>query len=142
MDDPILGVGYDAFWVPGTHEAEVLWQQFGIIERSGFHFHNLVINEFVDLGLLGLSFWVLAYLLTWLRAWRYLRKNGQYRVHLLFRHDGDVSRQSLRGGRYTCAVSFSGLFFFFVVMRVAARQFPKAATTAIEKKPLIRVVNR
>ncbi len=54
MDRPILGYGYSAFWVSGRPQAEQYWYEFFIPEKSGFHFHNLYIQAFVDLGLAGL----------------------------------------------------------------------------------------
>jgi exopolysaccharide production protein ExoQ len=54
MDHPILGYGYSAFWVPGRPQAEQYWYEFFIPGKSGFHFHNLFIQTFVDLGLAGL----------------------------------------------------------------------------------------
>ena len=105
MDNPILGVGYGAFWVPGTPEAEVLWQKFGITERRGFHFHNLVINEFVDLGVVGGTLWVLAYVVTGLRAIRYVRKTGSsIEFGLLCRHDDDVFGARRHGSGHARAV--------------------------------------
>lgn len=56
MNHPLLGNGYSAFWVQGRPEAEVLWEEFYIKERMGFHFHNLYIQTWVDLGLIGLFF--------------------------------------------------------------------------------------
>jgi exopolysaccharide production protein ExoQ len=55
LDDPVLGHGYSAFWVPGQINAERYWKEFDIGNQSGFHFHNLFIQTFVDLGAVGLS---------------------------------------------------------------------------------------
>ncbi|WP_298434780.1 O-antigen ligase [uncultured Jannaschia sp.] len=52
---PLLGVGYDAFWVHDRPEAERLWEEFYITARTGFHFHNVLIEAYVGLGLLGLT---------------------------------------------------------------------------------------
>ncbi|MEL6594459.1 MAG: O-antigen ligase [Pseudomonadota bacterium] len=54
-DRPILGLGYNAFWVHGRPAAEQLWQDFYITARTGFHFHNLLIETYVGLGLVGLA---------------------------------------------------------------------------------------
>jgi len=53
MDAPIVGRGYAAFWIQGNIPAEHLWYKFGIASRSGFHFHNLLVQSFVDLGIIG-----------------------------------------------------------------------------------------
>ncbi len=51
---PLLGVGYQAFWVQGHVEAEGLWRYAQIDSRSGFHFHNTFYETAVELGWLGL----------------------------------------------------------------------------------------
>jgi exopolysaccharide production protein ExoQ len=50
---PVLGMGYQGFWVPGYAEAERLWQDFFITGRSGFHFHNTYIEAMVETGVIG-----------------------------------------------------------------------------------------
>ena len=53
-ESPIIGHGYSAFWVQSNPLAEQLWYDFGIYSRAGFHFHDLYIELFVELGLVGL----------------------------------------------------------------------------------------
>ena len=48
---PILGVGFQAFWVHGQPLAEQLWADFGITTRQGFHFHNTIISNAVEIGI-------------------------------------------------------------------------------------------
>jgi len=55
-ETPILGHGYGAFWVQGNPRAEQLWYDNNISARSGFHFHNLYMETFVELGAVGLIF--------------------------------------------------------------------------------------
>jgi len=50
---PLLGQGYQAFWLPGNPTAEVLWEAFGIEAKTGFHFHNTYLSNAVELGLIG-----------------------------------------------------------------------------------------
>lgn len=50
---PVLGVGFQAFWVQGNPLAEQLWAMFGIGGRAGFHFHNTLISNTVEIGLIG-----------------------------------------------------------------------------------------
>lgn len=52
-DQPILGIGYQAFWVPGNPTAEEIWRVFGIASRSGFNFHNTYLSNAVEIGVLG-----------------------------------------------------------------------------------------
>ena len=51
---PILGVGYQGFWVAGFADAERLWNDFFITGRSGFHFHNTYIETVVENGFVGM----------------------------------------------------------------------------------------
>ncbi|UHS59490.1 O-antigen ligase family protein [Agrobacterium vaccinii] len=51
---PILGVGYQGFWVMGFFDAERLWNDFFITTRTGFHFHNTYIETVVENGFVGL----------------------------------------------------------------------------------------
>ena len=50
---PLLGVGYQAYWVQGFPDAERLWAEFYIDSRSGFHFHNTYVEVLVELGIVG-----------------------------------------------------------------------------------------
>jgi exopolysaccharide production protein ExoQ len=52
-EKPILGKGFNAFWLQGNPDAEGLWRYAGIVERSGFSFHNTMIEVLVNLGWLG-----------------------------------------------------------------------------------------
>jgi exopolysaccharide production protein ExoQ len=56
---PILGVGYQGFWVVGFYDAERLWDDFFITTRSGFHFHNTYIETVVENGFVGLALLVM-----------------------------------------------------------------------------------
>ncbi|WP_299365152.1 O-antigen ligase family protein [uncultured Paracoccus sp.] len=50
---PLLGAGFQAVWVPGNPLAEQMWMQFGIKSRGGFNFHNSLISNAVEIGLIG-----------------------------------------------------------------------------------------
>lgn len=52
---PWTGLGYYAFWTHGRPEAEILWEEFYITARTGFNFHNALIESYVDLGLVGVT---------------------------------------------------------------------------------------
>jgi exopolysaccharide production protein ExoQ len=52
--NPMLGIGYQGFWVVGFADAERLWQDFFITGRTGFHFHNTFIEVVVETGFIGL----------------------------------------------------------------------------------------
>jgi exopolysaccharide production protein ExoQ len=53
-EKPVLGRGYEAFWIQGNIDAEGLWRYFGIAERGGFTFHNTAVELLVMLGWVGL----------------------------------------------------------------------------------------
>ena len=50
---PLLGIGYQAFWVQGHPPAEDHWAYFGIESRSGFNFHNTYFSNAVEIGIVG-----------------------------------------------------------------------------------------
>lgn len=58
---PVLGVGYQAYWVQGFPGPEELWAKFYITGRSGFHFHETWIETLVELGYVGAA--MLAFIL-------------------------------------------------------------------------------
>lgn len=68
---PWLGAGFQAVWVPGNPVAEAMWAKFGIRGKSGFHFHNTLISNAVEIGLIGIAlqaavfFGALARVLAW-----------------------------------------------------------------------------
>jgi exopolysaccharide production protein ExoQ len=51
---PILGIGYEGFWIEGNPYAEELWKRFFIAARTGFNFHNLWYEMGVQFGYVGL----------------------------------------------------------------------------------------
>jgi exopolysaccharide production protein ExoQ len=52
-EKPVLGRGYFSFWLQGNIDAEGLWRYAGIVERSGFNFHNTLVDLLVTVGWLG-----------------------------------------------------------------------------------------
>lgn len=70
-ENPLLGVGYQAFWVQGTEAAETLWAIFHIASRAGFHFHNTYISIGVELGLTGMALTAVSLFisLVWVGRW-------------------------------------------------------------------------
>jgi len=54
-ENPFLGLGYNAFWIHDHPPAEELWREFYITGRTGFHFHNTLIEAYVGLGMLGVA---------------------------------------------------------------------------------------
>ncbi len=52
---PLIGQGYQAFWVPGNPMAEQLWDDFGIAAKIGFNFHNTWLSNVVEIGFIGVA---------------------------------------------------------------------------------------
>ncbi|MCE6960336.1 O-antigen ligase family protein [Cereibacter sphaeroides] len=52
---PLTGIGFQAYWVPGNPGAEAIWEEFGISNKRGFHFHNTFISNAVEIGLIGVA---------------------------------------------------------------------------------------
>lgn len=63
-ENPLFGLGYQAFWVQGHVEAEGLWRYALIESRMGFHFHNLYYAIAVELGLIGVAIFTVEILIT------------------------------------------------------------------------------
>ena len=53
QDRPLLGRGFEAFWVQGNTDAEGLWEYGKIAQRGGFNFHNTLIELLVHFGWVG-----------------------------------------------------------------------------------------
>jgi exopolysaccharide production protein ExoQ len=62
-EKPWFGRGLYAFWRQGNTDAEGLWQFAGILGRSGFNFHNTLVELTVQLGIVGAAIFVLVGLL-------------------------------------------------------------------------------
>jgi exopolysaccharide production protein ExoQ len=69
----ILGVGYDAFWVPGHQMAEFLWRLEHEQSGAGFSFHNLYYEIAVELGAPGVIAGAVVILMTFLCSVQWLR---------------------------------------------------------------------
>jgi exopolysaccharide production protein ExoQ len=53
-ENPIIGLGYQAFWRIENWKAQYLWIASGEPIGAGFHFHNTYLAVTVDLGVIGL----------------------------------------------------------------------------------------
>jgi exopolysaccharide production protein ExoQ len=52
-DKPVLGTGFNAFWVEGNPDAVGLWHFGGLTDPWGFNFHNTLIELLVNVGWAG-----------------------------------------------------------------------------------------
>jgi exopolysaccharide production protein ExoQ len=68
---PILGLGYNAFWVQGNLDAERLWKLLQVPSGSPFNFHNTVRDLWVNIGVVGLALYAVVWLAASMRLfWR------------------------------------------------------------------------
>ncbi len=71
-ENPVLGIGYNAFWLHGNLDAEHLWKMMGISTRMGFNFHNTFMEIRVHTGWVGMAVfaavWIYAAARVFLRA--------------------------------------------------------------------------
>ena len=51
--NPLLGRGFNAFWLHDNPDAEALWATFRLPGRTGFTFHNTLVEAAVELGYVG-----------------------------------------------------------------------------------------
>jgi len=76
LQAPYLGHGYGAFWVEGQPKAEQLWEENGVTAKVGFHFHNVFLETFVELGALGVAVIVFLVLANGWNSMRAIIRNG------------------------------------------------------------------
>ena len=67
---PVLGRGYNAFWLQDNPDAEGLWRYAEIDSRSGFNFHNTAVEILVHFGWLGLIVFAVGALVPAARLFR------------------------------------------------------------------------
>jgi exopolysaccharide production protein ExoQ len=85
-EHPLLGAGYQAFWVRGHPMAEFLWKKFQQPERDHFHFHNVFYFILTELGGVGIGLLCLYVVRVVFAAARWLRtSNGSAPIfHVAF----------------------------------------------------------
>jgi exopolysaccharide production protein ExoQ len=67
---PLLGWGWQAFWVQNTVDAEGLWAEFHITSRQGFQFQNTFLETAIELGWIGCGLLAVLLMMT---TWRVTR---------------------------------------------------------------------
>ncbi|NVE93339.1 O-antigen ligase family protein [Altererythrobacter lutimaris] len=78
---PFLGQGFAAFWVPGNFDAEAIWRDFGVFNRTGFNFHNTAKELLVSLGWVGFTlFSVIAAVSAGALIWRTMVRPDPTRI--------------------------------------------------------------
>lgn len=84
QERPLLGLGFQAFWVKGYAPAEAIWMMFGIDGRGGFNFHNMYFSNAVEIGLIGLAIQIFVIFGAAVLTWRWSLKTGEPAAGLLF----------------------------------------------------------
>lgn len=69
-EQPLLGYGFNGFWLGWEGESADIWQQF---TWTPPHAHNGFLDLALDLGVLGLSIFVVGFLMSFIRASRWVR---------------------------------------------------------------------
>lgn len=129
-DSPLLGHGYRGFWVPGNPVAEELWAEFDIASKTGFHFHNTLISNAVEIGLVGVALQAIVFFGTLVAALRWALINPCAEALLLA---GFMVRQTaLMNSEVVFFTQFEPGSVLLVMAAVYARRlrqnvFPKAA---------------
>lgn len=72
---PFLGVGYQSFWVQGDPLAEQLWAQFGIDARAGFNFHNTILSNTVEIGIIGTTLQTIPLAMAFYYCWSWVLRS-------------------------------------------------------------------
>ncbi|WP_351000144.1 O-antigen ligase family protein [Shewanella sp. TB7-MNA-CIBAN-0143] len=62
-ENPILGSGYQSVFVINNMVAEDIWEYAKVESGSGFNFHNMFINIWVELGFVGFFIYVVGLIL-------------------------------------------------------------------------------
>ncbi len=81
---PLLGSGYQAFWVQGHAAAEALWDSFGIDGRAGFNFHNTYLSNAVEIGVIGVLIEAIVLAVAVVQSGRLALMTGSRGAALLF----------------------------------------------------------
>lgn len=72
--NPLLGIGYSAFWRPDNGDAVSLWRLLGVPIGSSFNFHNTPRSIAVEIGFVGLALfsiiWLTCTMALFLKAMR------------------------------------------------------------------------
>lgn len=133
MENPLFGLGYQAFWVQGREAAERLWYEFYIFGRTGFHFHNVYIETFVELGFVGLAMLIATLLFLLIKSYTLMRASKTRRPALLF-----FGLLMLLIARSTAEVDFLGpfgvgAFLFYTQIGYNALLARMASTQSVRK---------
>jgi exopolysaccharide production protein ExoQ len=67
---PLLGMGYDVFWMTENPDAQGLLDSQNVLDPHGFHFHNTYLQLAVDLGITGSAVFAVTFLLSLIAAVR------------------------------------------------------------------------
>lgn len=67
---PLLGRGFESFWVQGNIDAEGFWQYAQLPGRTGFNFHNTLIELLIQFGWIGASLVLLVFVIACLALLR------------------------------------------------------------------------
>ncbi len=78
LERPLTGYGYNAFWVRGQPDAELYWNVFDFEKEKGFSFHNIYIETFVQLGIVGLSIMIFFFISAFIKTFVSIIRHGMH----------------------------------------------------------------
>ena len=67
---PLLGRGFESFWVKGNTDAEGLWRYAGMDQRTAFNFHNTFIELLIHFGIVGTALTLLVFAFAFVQLFR------------------------------------------------------------------------
>ncbi len=83
LERPLIGYGYEGFWRAGQPYADYYLQLYAAEDTAGFHFHNLYLQAFVDLGIFGLFFSLILFVLAFSKSMNWIIRHGMV-MHAVF----------------------------------------------------------
>ncbi|WP_445777437.1 O-antigen ligase family protein [Shewanella sp.] len=78
--NPVLGSGYQSIFIVNNNVAEDIWEFAKVSSGSGFNFHNIFINIWVELGVLGLLIFVIGLVVIFYRLSNNYYFDGVYKI--------------------------------------------------------------
>lgn len=140
---PLLGHGFEAFWVRGNVDAEGFWRYAKIAQRGGFSFHNTMIELLIDFGWLGaillLAVFAIACVALLRRVIRSPSLAGAFFVSLLVFNIARSPFESLTPNSvdFGFLLTMVALGFGFVRRRAPHRVVPAGLRSASRPTPVL-----
>jgi exopolysaccharide production protein ExoQ len=136
----VLGVGYDAFWVPGHEMAEFLWHLEHEQSGAGFSFHNLYYEVAVELGAPGVIAGAIVILATVFFSVQWLRLRTS--CDSIFFFTTVVFALIIQIQGYDLFATFDPLYWAFCVAFLYSRNWNKWRAVENPRRLVPRLASR